>query len=80
MIFATGIDLQPASAVVVQLEDDQTHVYPLEVEDIRKVPNFDWLSQIVVKLPNSIETEGDHRISLTFRGITSNKPLISILH
>ncbi|HKP81219.1 MAG TPA: PQQ-dependent sugar dehydrogenase [Pyrinomonadaceae bacterium] len=82
MIFATGITLMPGespSAVMVQLEDDQNHVYPLVVEDIRKVPNFDWLSQIVVKLPNSLETEGDHRISLTYRGITSNKPPITII-
>jgi uncharacterized repeat protein (TIGR01451 family) len=81
MIFATGIDLQPGeslSAVQVQLEDSQNQVYQLVVEDIRKVPNFDWLSQIVVKLPNSIATEGDHSISLTFRGTTSNKPLIRI--
>ena len=83
MIFATGITLMPGespSAVMVQLEDSQNHVYQLVVEDIRKVPNFDWLSQIVVKLPNSIETEGDHRISLTFRGTTSNKPPITIFN
>lgn len=83
MIFATGITLLPGespSAVMVQLEDDQNHVHQLVVEDIRKVPNFDWLSQIVVKLPNSIETEGDHRIGLTFRGTTSNKPPITIFN
>jgi hypothetical protein len=52
----------------------------LVVEDVRKVPNFDWLSQIVVRLPDSIDTEGDFRLSLTVRGITGNKPLISIVH
>ena len=77
MIFATGIE---PSGVVVQLEDSQNHVYPLVVEDIRKVPNFDWLSQIVVKLPNSLETEGDFRISLTFHGTASNKPPITIFN
>jgi hypothetical protein len=76
MIFATGIE---PSGVAVQLEDNQNHVYPLVVEDIRKVPNFDWLSQIVVKLPNSIDSGGDFHISLTFRGTTSNKPSISII-
>ena len=75
MIFATGIE---PSGVAVQLEDSHNHVYQLVVEDIRKVPNFDWLSQIVVKLPNSIDSDGDHHISLTFRGTTSNKPLITI--
>jgi hypothetical protein len=33
----------------------------------------------VVKLPDSIELEGDYRISLTFRGTTGNKPSISIV-
>jgi len=65
------------SSVLVQLEDTQNRVYPLVVEDFRKVPNFDF-SQIVVKLPDSIDTEGDFRISVTFRGATGNKPLIGI--
>jgi hypothetical protein len=75
MIFAIGID---PSAVTVQLEDSHNHVHPLVVEDIRKVPNFDWLSQIVVKLPDAIDADGDFHISLISRGITSNKPLIRI--
>ena len=82
MLFATGIELQAGespSSVVVQLEDSQNRIYPLVVEDIRKVPNLDWLSQIVVKLPDSIETEGDFRITLTFRGTTGNKPAIRIV-
>ena len=82
MLFATGIELLPtenAFAVMVQLEDNQHRIYPLLVEDVRKVPNFDWLSQIVVKLPDSIDSEGDFRISITFRGTTGNKPLISVV-
>ncbi|HEX6649554.1 MAG TPA: CHRD domain-containing protein, partial [Pyrinomonadaceae bacterium] len=81
-LFVTGVELLPSealSAVVVQLEDSQNHVYPLVVEDIRKVPNFDSLSQIVVRLPDTIETEGDFRVSITFRGTTGNKPLIQIV-
>ncbi|HET9711099.1 MAG TPA: hypothetical protein VFP64_04430, partial [Pyrinomonadaceae bacterium] len=80
-IFVMGIELnstESLSSVMVQLEDNQNHIYPLVVEDVRKVPNFDWLSQIVVKLPDSIDTEGDFRISITFRGATGNKPLIQI--
>jgi hypothetical protein len=64
--------------VLVQLEDNQNHIYPLIVEDIRKVPTLDWLSQIVVKLPDSIASEGDFRISITFRGATGNKPVKQI--
>src|ERR1700752_781387 len=82
LLFATGIDLMPnenASAITVQVEDLLKRTYPLVVEDVRKVPNFDWLTQIVVKLPDSIELEHDYRISITFRGTTGNKPAIDIV-
>jgi len=81
MLFATGIELMPGenfSAVSVQVEDTQNRVFPLVVEDIRKVPNFDWLSQVVVRLPSSIESSGDFRISISFRGTTGNKALLTI--
>ena len=80
MLFATGIELNSSegpSAVLVQLEDTQNRIHPLVVEDVRKVPNFNF-SQIVVKLPAAIENEGDFRVSLTFRGATGNKPTIRI--
>jgi hypothetical protein len=79
--FATGIDLlpgEPFSTVTVQLEDTDHRIYPLVVEDIRPLPNFDF-SQITVKLPDTLTLSGDHQLSITFRGVTSNKPLISIL-
>lgn len=79
MIFATGIEFTPGETIVVQAQDSQNRVYPLVVEDVRKVPNFDWLSQIVVRLPDSIDVEGDFQISITFRGTTGNKALISII-
>jgi hypothetical protein len=82
MLFANGIELaagESASSVVVQLEDSQNHIHQLAVEDVRKVPNFDF-SQIIVRLPDSITTPGDFRITLTFRGVTGNKPLIRIIH
>jgi hypothetical protein len=81
MLFTTGIELnsgETPSSILVQLEDSQNHIYPLVVEDCRKVPNFDF-SQIVVKLPDSIDTEGDFRITLTFRSTTGNKPLVRIV-
>jgi len=81
-LFATGIELTPGegpSDLTVQAQDSQNRVYPLVVEDVRKVPNFDWLSQIVVRLPDSIESDGDFQISITFRGTVGNKALISMV-
>jgi hypothetical protein len=81
MLFATGIDLlpgEPSSSVQAQLEDSDHHLYPLVVESILPLPNLPF-SQITVKLPDSITMEGDHQITLTFHGTTSNKPLIHIV-
>ena len=80
MLFASGIaDRLPSESVSVQIVDVLNRSYPLVVEDVRKVPNFDWLTQIVVKLPDSIDIQGDYRISLTFRGTTGNNAAISII-
>jgi hypothetical protein len=79
VFFASGIDLMPGESVTVQIEDFLNRSYPLVVEDVRQVPNFDWLTQIVVKLPDSIEIQGDYRISLTFRGTTGPKASLTIL-
>ena len=81
VLFTTGIELnlgETPSSILVQLEDAQNRIYSLVVEDFRQVPNFDF-SQIVVKLPDSIDTEGDFRITLTFRGTTGNKPVIRVI-
>jgi hypothetical protein len=79
MLFARGIDSREGpSSILVQLEDAQNRIHILVVEDIRKVPNFEFC-QIVVKLPDVIETEGDFRISLAYRSVTGNKPFIRIL-
>lgn len=78
VLFATGIDSREAPLLVqVQLEDTQNRIYHLVVEDMRNVPNFDF-SQIVVKLPDSIDTEGDFRVSLIYRSTVGNKALIRI--
>jgi len=51
----------------------------LVVEDIRKVPGLDSLSQVVVRLPDTIDAPGDFRVSLTFRGVSGNRALITIV-
>lgn len=79
VLFATGIDLMPNESLSVQVEDILNRSYPLVVEDVRTVPNFDGLTQIVVKLPDSIDIEGEYRISITFRGTTGNKASIGIV-
>lgn len=81
VLFAQNVDLRAGeglSALTVQIEDAQKNVYPLTVESINKVPNFAWLTQVVVKLPRRLANTGNFSVSMSLRGSTSNKASIAI--
>jgi uncharacterized protein (TIGR03437 family) len=80
-LFATDVDLSPAdgaSAVTARAEDSQNRIYTLAVEYVGKVPGFDWLTQIIVRLPDEIAGAGEVQVSISVRGAASNKAPISI--
>jgi hypothetical protein len=79
-LFARNINLLPGediSAVTAQAEDAQHRVFHLPVEFVGKVPNFEWLTQVVIKLPDELPP-GDIQVSLRLRGMSSNKASITI--
>lgn len=81
MLFAANLDLLPGetvSAVTAQAEDAQHVVYPLTVEFVGKVPQYDWLTQVVVKLPSQLGNDDKVWVIVSLRGVVSNKVLISI--
>ena len=81
ILLAANADLLPGengSALTAQAEDSLLMVYPLTVEFVGKVPGFDWLTEIVVKLPQSISGNGDLLVSITLYGRTSSKARIKI--
>jgi hypothetical protein len=81
MLFAANLDLLPGetlSAVTAQAEDAQHVVYPLTVEFVGKVPQYDWLTQVVVKLPSQLGNADNVWVIVSLRGVVSNKVLISI--
>ena len=69
---------EDASAVTAQAEDTLGNIYVLVVESVKPVPAIDWLSQITVKLPNELSNGGDVLVTISLRGVTSSKVLISI--
>ncbi|HEY2971031.1 MAG TPA: PQQ-dependent sugar dehydrogenase [Pyrinomonadaceae bacterium] len=82
MLFVSGIDLMPGdnlSLLSVVAEDAQNRVYPLVVEDVRRVPNFEWISQVVVRLPDSIEAPGDFGFTISYHGKAGNKAQLSLV-
>lgn len=81
MLFATDAELllgENSSDLTAQAEDSLLVVYPLTVEFVGKVPGYDWLTQIVVKLPESISGNGDLLVRISLRGKVSNKVRIRI--
>jgi dipeptidyl aminopeptidase/acylaminoacyl peptidase len=78
MLLARNVDLRAGEALTAQLEDAQRNVYPLTVESVGKVPNFAWLTQVVVKLPAQFANTGNFSVSITLRGAASNKASIAI--
>lgn len=81
ILFAGNADLLPgenSSALTAQAEDSILMVYPLTVEFVGKVPGYDWLTQIVVKLPETISGNGDLLVNVTLHGKVSNKVRIKI--
>jgi uncharacterized protein (TIGR03437 family) len=81
VIFAANLDLLPgedSSDVTARAEDTQLNIYPLTIEFVGKVPNFEWLTQVIVRLPDNLPTGQEVLVSITLHGQTSNKARIRI--
>ncbi len=77
VLFVTNVDLfqgEDLSLVSVQTEG----ALPFAVEYVGKVPNFSWLTQIKVRVPEELANAGDVRFTVSLRGLTSNKARIHI--
>jgi hypothetical protein len=69
---------ETASAVTATAEDSVGTVRPLTVEYVAKVPNNDWLWQVILKLNDQITLTGDVKVRITVHGVTSNFVLVGI--
>lgn len=81
MLFAINLNLLPGedrTAVTARAEDASLNIYPLTVEFVGKVPDLDWLTQVVVILPNTLPPGQSVLVSVTLHGQTSNKARIRI--
>lgn len=81
MLFALNAELRAGenfSAVTAQAEDAQQKIYTLAVEYVGRVHLFDWLTQVIVKLPDDVGSAAELRVSISLRGFVSNKVRIRI--
>ena len=65
-------------AVTAQAEDSQGTLHSLTVEHVGKVPNFDWLTQVIIKPPMALKDGGDVWVRVSVRGVLSNRALVTI--
>jgi uncharacterized protein (TIGR03437 family) len=79
MIFSPNLSLLPgdgATDVTAQAEDAQHQRYDLAVEFVGRPGQFDWLKQIIVRLPTQVGTK-TLWIRISYRGAVSNPAMIS---
>lgn len=81
VLFLANVELSPGespSIVQVQAEDGQSAIYPMTVEYVGKVPNLDWLTQVIVRPHEGLKDGGDLWINVVVRGQFSNKAMVSL--
>jgi hypothetical protein len=64
--------------VMAHAEDAQGTIHSLAVEYVGKVPNFDWLTQVIVLPPRSLKDSGDVWVRMRVNGILTNRALVTI--
>ena len=74
-LFLVGVLLEPTDLpfVTVQAEDTQQHLFNLPCEATARVKNRSWVSQVTVRLPDTVAGAGNLNVSVTVRGMVSNK-------
>jgi beta-glucanase (GH16 family) len=81
MLLAANLDLQPGDGpaiVAAQADDGKGNTYPLTVEWVGRLPNFDWITAIVARLPDALPNTNQALISVMAHNQTSNQVLVSI--
>jgi hypothetical protein len=66
------------SSVSAQAEDAQHNFYPLTIEFIGKSSQFDWLTQLVIKLPDNLPNVDALWVHINYRTAVSNKAMITL--
>jgi hypothetical protein len=74
-LYLVDLDLysgETLSIITAQAVDSQQKSYNLAVEDLRKVTDTPWLSQLTVRLPSELGGVTSITVTVTARGQTSN--------
>jgi beta-glucanase (GH16 family) len=81
MLLSANLDLQPGfpqSIVTVQADDGRGQPYQLPVEWVGRLPSFDWITVVIVKLPDNLLGANQALISVTANSQSSNQVSVSL--
>lgn len=83
ILFASNLNLlqgDTAASVTADAEDGNHIHYPLTVEYIGTVPNFSWMTAVIVRLNDNLGDVGDVLIGINLHGALSNRVRVGIGH
>jgi uncharacterized protein DUF1800 len=83
IVFAMNVDLyagEAANAFTAEAEASGRRVFPLKVESVGRVPGFEGLKQITIRLDELMGSAGDVLLRISLRGMTSNRVRIAVGH
>src|ERR1043166_1317100 len=83
ILFASNLNLlqgDTAASVTADAEDGNHIRYPLTVEYIGTVPNFSWMTAVIVRLNDNLGDVGDVLIGINLHGALSNRVRVGIGH
>lgn len=83
MIFVLNLDLlagEGANALSADAEDSAHKIYPLTVEYVGSVPNFEAIKCVIVRLNDNMNDLGDVLLRLNLHGVASNRVRLSVGH
>jgi uncharacterized protein (TIGR03437 family) len=81
MLFGINVNLssgETATAIRGKAVSSSGVVYDLPVEYAAKVPGFDWLWVIMVRLPADTSLQGNISVSISVHGASSNNVTVQI--
>ena len=80
-LFSTNVKLfsgETASAITAKAVSSFGGVYQLPVEYAAKVPGYDWLWHVMVRLPEDPSLQGNISVTISLHGVSSNSVTLKI--
>jgi len=69
---------EDVSAITVLAQDEQRVMYNLPIVAVHEVPNFSWIKQVTVKLPDELKGVKGVLVWVSLHELESNKAVVAL--